>query len=160
MRPRRETQKPDAPHNSNNRDRCPKVLSPSHIPRNAASPNCRVFTGCAEAPCRPMRLPLTTSISQASLVRIGLRVPIKSGVTRLTRIQCVFFHIILTSLHCLPLVRGGKREHVRFSAGLLLSSHRPRQHHRDQPLRTICQSTAGINIFHVTTSSTTSNSKG
>ena len=41
----------------------------------------------------------------------------KGGATRLARIRCIS-HIILTSLHCLPLVHGGKREHVRFSAGL------------------------------------------
>ena len=31
------------------------------LPRNVRSPNCCVFTGCAEAPCRPMRLPFATS---------------------------------------------------------------------------------------------------
>ena len=54
--------KPEAPHNITNRDKCPKMPSPSHIPRNARSPNCREFTGCAEAPCHPMRQPLATCI--------------------------------------------------------------------------------------------------
>ena len=128
-------------------------------PRNVRRPNCCVFTGCAKPPCRPMRLPLATCISQASWVRVGLRVPIKCGVTRLARPRCIY-HNILTSLHCLPLVRGGKREHVRFSTGLWLSSHQRREHHRHRPLRTICLSTAGINAFRVTARSSKNNNKG
>ena len=118
-RPRHKTNTKNImqPTTATNRDKCPKIPSPSHIPRNARSQTCRVFTGCAEAPCHPMRLPLATCISQAALVRIALRVRIKGGAPRLARKRCIS-HIILASLHCLPVVRGGKREHVRFSAGL------------------------------------------
>ena len=113
-------------------------------PRIVRSPNCCVLAGYAKAPCRPMRLPLATCISQASWVRVGLRVPIKCGVTRLARPRCIY-HNILTSLHCLSLVRGGKREHVRFSTGLWLSSHQRREHHRHQQ---DCQLDGGKNNKH------------
>ena len=118
MRPRHKTQKPDAPsQQQQSRQVSEDALAFPHPTQRAQPKLPRVHwmprsTVSSDAPAaRNMQLTSLLGASWPARTNQMRCHPLGKNTVRV-------FHIILTSLHCLPLVRGGKREHVRFSTGL------------------------------------------